>query len=329
MQAKKEDNKSKRVVFVTGASGGLGTELVKALLAEGDEVRCLIHTKETLVHMPVGIIPFVGNLNDERVLVEACDGADTVFHLAAIVREARVRTDELMHVNLEGTKNLLAACKRSKVRHIIFTSTIDVYGRKRKDMIKESSKLTPTDKYGYSKMLAEREVISSGVPYTILRISTIYGPAFRKSFFKVFKALRANSMIVIGSGQNHLALVSSDDVVEAMVLAENNKASLDKVYNLSDGVTYTQEFLMQLAAKSLDAPKPTRYVNELLVRMLARQRNLESDELRFLTSNRMIDISAIKAGIGFAPKVTVEKGVKELAMMFLEKCKERKAGLLK
>src|SRR5271157_1851741 len=102
MAVKKEE--AKRVVFVTGANGSIGRELVKALIDEGDEVRGLIRTRGMINQLPAGTIPFVGNLSDGHVLDEACEGADTVFHLAAITREARSNTGELMRSNVDGTR---------------------------------------------------------------------------------------------------------------------------------------------------------------------------------------------------------------------------------
>jgi nucleoside-diphosphate-sugar epimerase len=322
MPAKKDA--AKRVVFVTGANGSLGRELVKALIDEGDEVRGLIRTRSMINQLPAGTIPFVGNLADTHVLDEACDGAEMVFHLAAIAREAKSNAGEIMRSNVDGTRNLLEVCKRNKVKRIIFSSTINVYGRKRSELLKETSLMNPTDKYGYSKMIAEQDIIASGVPYTILRIATVYGVGTKTSFFKIFRAIREGNIAIIGSGRNNLALVHSSDLTRAMLMVENDPASKNKVYNVSDGEAHTQESLIELAAKLLGVTKPIGHVNELIVRMLARQRDLESDELRFLTSNRMVDISRIREDLGFEPKVTIEEGGKELVDLFLEKEKEKR-----
>ena len=316
MAAKKEG--TGRVVFVTGANGSIGRELVKALIDQGDEVRGLIRVKSMITQLPAGTIPFVGNLVDTHVLDEACEGADVVFHLAAIAREAGAKPGELMRSNVDGTRNLLDACKKAKVKRLIFTSTINVYGRKRADVLKENSAPAPTDKYGYSKMISEQDIAASGVPYTILRIATVYGPKTKTSFFKIFRAVKEGNMMIIGDGQNHLSLIHSDDLTRAMLLVENEPASRNKIYNVSDGVAHTQDSLVTLAAKLMGAPKPTRHVNEFIVKMLARQRNLESDELRFLTSNRVVDTGRIRSDLGFEPKVMIEQGGKELVDLFIK-----------
>ncbi len=304
-------------VLVTGATGRIGQNMIRALLAEGNTVRALVVRREETSKLPAGVVPFVGHLNDLHVLDEACSGVDIVFHLAAIVGESKSTMDELIRVNVEGTANLLKVCKKNNIKHFIFASTQDVYGRKRSEPLQESSKAMPTDKYGHSKMLAEHEIENCGVPYTILRMPTIYGPGFDHSFFKVLKALQEDKIVIIGNGKNHLSLIHIVDVVNAMMLIKDNpEISTNKVYNVSDGGIYTQEGLVDLAAELMKLPKPRRHVQEFLVRMLARSRGLDSDELRFMTSDRVLDISRIKVELKYKPSVEIRKGVMDTINRF-------------
>lgn len=320
----RKEGTRRKVVFVTGAHGNLGMELVKALLKEGNTVRALIRSNIHTSHMPPGTIPFLGNVEDRHVLDSACEGADVVYHLAAVFKAEKHMMAELMRVNVDGTRNVVEACKKNGVKHLIFASTDDVYDTKSGETLKETTQPMPRDKYGYSKLLAEKEIISSGVPYTILRICTIYGPPFKQSFFKIFRAIHEGKIVVIGSGKNHLTLVHSDDVVRALLLVKNDNRSINKIYNLGDGVAYTQQQLFDTAAKMMGVPAPKRHVTELLVRVLAKQRRLESDELRFLTANRVLDISKISSELGFEPKVKMEQGGKELVDLFIETCGKRR-----
>jgi nucleoside-diphosphate-sugar epimerase len=307
-------------VLVTGATGRLGRAVVKELVASGSMVRALMMKNEDVKLLAPGTVPFIGHLNETQVLHEACKGADVVFHFAGIVNSSASTAEEMMGVNVEGTKHVLEACIKNKVKHFIFSSSVDVYGRTRKGTLNEESQLMPTDKYGHSKMLAEQEIMKSGVPYTILRMANIYGPGFEYSFFKVFRAVKEGKMVIIGSGRNHMTLVHISDVVRAFMLVKQNpEVSIGKVYNLSDGNIYTQEGLVNFAAELLNAQKPKSHVQEFLVRMLARSRNLDSDELRFLTSDRIIDISRIKKDLGFVPQTDLRTGGKEAVSDFLNK----------
>ncbi|MDE1854730.1 MAG: NAD(P)-dependent oxidoreductase [Candidatus Micrarchaeota archaeon] len=311
-------------VFVTGATGRLGRATVKALIASGSTVKALVINKDDVKHLATGAIPFIGTLNDASVVDEACAGADTVFHFAAIVHAARSTAEEVMDANVEGTKSLLESCKKNKVKQFIFTSSIDVYGRKRQGTLTEESKPLPTDKYGYSKMIAEQEIVASGVPYTILRMANVYGPGFEHSFFKVFRAVNEGKMVIIGKGDNHMALIHVQDVVKALMLVkENPRVSVGKVYNIGDGAVYTQEGLVNTVADMLGVQRPTRHVAEVLVRMLAKSRGLDSDELRFLTSDRVIDIGRIKRELGFEPDMDIKTGGREMINEFLNKTRTK------
>ncbi|MGA3020714.1 MAG: NAD(P)-dependent oxidoreductase [Candidatus Micrarchaeales archaeon] len=316
-------NTGNETVLVTGATGRLGRRLVNRFIDRGDTVRALVIGKDEINSLTPGVIPFIGTLNDVHVLDDACRGADIVLHLAAALGETKAMTGELVRVNVEGTHRLLESCKKNDVKQILFTSTVDVYGRKRKGTLNEESSLIPTDKYGYSKMLAEHEIMRSGVPYTIFRIATIYGPGFEHSFFKMFRVIHEGRTAIIGSGQNHLTMVHVDDVINAIMLAvENPEISIGKIYNVADNTPFTQEELIDLAAKMMNVNKPKKHVSEFLVRMIARQRNLDSDELRFITSDRMIDTSKIEKELKFRTKVEIKDGGKEMVDAFLIRMKK-------
>ncbi len=316
----KKNGKGK-TVFITGGAGRIGRNLIRALQRDGYEVRVLAETKDFMSNMPSGVIPYVGDIGNKKVLMEGFKGVDTVYHLAAIVSEYKAHTNELMRVNVQGTAAVLEACRASGVGHLVFASTVDVYGSNRKDILNEDSRLKPTDKYGYSKMLAEREVekYADKLDYTIFRMAAIYGKEFAASYFKVFKAIKEQKAYLIGDGNNHLALVHIDDVVNAFILADSNRKSSRMIYNLSDGVSYTQQQLFATVAKMLNVDPPTRHISPIVVKLLARSRNLDSDELRFIMSNRLIDIAKLKKELGFKPTVDIKDGAMELVKEFLKK----------
>jgi UDP-glucose 4-epimerase len=307
--------------FVTGGSGKLGRSVIERLLSHGYNVKALVNKKERIVVLPAGVIPIVGDINDSKVLRIGCEDVDFVFHSAAIVSEYRSTTDALIRTNVNGTVTLIDACRDAGVRRLLFPSTIDVYGRVRNTVLDEDSKPMPSDKYGYSKLLAEEEITksSSKVDYTIFRLATVYGDKFEAQFFKMFGAIKQNRFRLIGSGDNHLAIIHIMDLLDALLLAIENPVSIGKIYNLSDGTDYTQKFLINMAADLLRASRPSKNINPIIVKMIAKKHNLDSDELRFITSNRIISIKKIREELGFSPKVDVIKAAKELVAKYSAK----------
>ncbi len=321
-------NKGK-VSFVTGASGRLGKELIKVLIKRGDTVRALVNRKDSIIHLPSGTIPFVGDINDSAILNDACKGVDNVFHLAAIVSEYKVNPMNLMRINVDGTRNVLEACEDNAVSHFIFPSSVDVYGYRRNEILNEDSSLDPQDKYGVSKMLAEQIIqrYKSTVPSTIFRIAVMYGPGFEEQFFKFFDMVRLGKARIIGDGTNTLNLVHVYDVMQAFILASTSKKSIGNVYNLTDGEFHTQRILFNLAADMLKVPRVDSTINRFIAKVLLPYVKINPDEYRFLTSNRQIDISRIKAQLGYKPIVKLDSGAMEMFKTYEKKMKSAKHNI--
>jgi len=143
------------MILITGGTGYVGKELLKSLNA--DDVKILAR-KGSLI--PKNYEAVYGDLMDKDSLVKAVDKVDCVVHLAAVTHARNM--SEFYKINVEGTKNLVEACKNSKVKRFIFISSMAVC---RKYL----------DDYGKSKRDAEEIIKNSGLSYVILRPTMIYG----------------------------------------------------------------------------------------------------------------------------------------------------------
>ena len=314
-----------RTVLVTGANGRLGHALINKLISEGVNVRAIIQENRHMVDMPSKVRLFVGDICDHNVMREAFSGKiNTVYHLAAIVSQNKFSRKEIMRVNLEGTKRIVEESEHCGVGHIIFPSSVDVYGRWRNDVLSEESELRPSDAYGQSKAMAEQFLTNKcGINYTIFRMAAIYGVGFEGSFFKVFSAMTKRKLPIIGDGQNKLSLVHVNDVVDAFITASKTPKSNNNIYNLSDGKEYTQEYLFQFAASMLNVPMPRQHINTLVASALTKLIGADADEFRFITSNRVVDITKIRTELGFKPKIGIREGGRKLVNEFLDKQDEK------
>ena len=149
-------------VLVTGATGFLGRRVVQELLNHQYEVRCLVHTPgRERIFADRSVDVQYGNVLDADALASACQGMESVIHTVAIIRQRRGATFD--QINRQGTANLVAAAKEAGgVRHFIHISALGASN-------------TPGYRYLYSKWQGEREVIDSGLSYTIFRPSLIFG----------------------------------------------------------------------------------------------------------------------------------------------------------
>jgi dihydroflavonol-4-reductase len=172
------------MVVVTGASGLIGNVLVRELVARGQQVRALTHSRKrevSLQEQSVEIVPVgVGNLSE---LERAFEGADVVFHLAAMVSVAPVRTRQMYRVNVRGTQNVIEACRSQDVRQLVYVSSTDALALPPAgSVLSESMPLEPertANGYGRSKARATTKVLDAalqGLDAVVLYPSSVVGP---------------------------------------------------------------------------------------------------------------------------------------------------------
>src|SRR5262245_33179783 len=160
-------------IAITGASGYLGTVLIRSHLARGDVVRALLRPSSQ-PPADARVRVFRGDLcRPDEIPVEFLENADAVYHCAA-----ELAREELMHaVNVEGTR-ALAARARGRVGHWVQVSTVAVYGRPGTGAMTEASPLCPADSYAKTKAEAEAAVTEASrgeFGCSVLRASAIYG----------------------------------------------------------------------------------------------------------------------------------------------------------
>jgi dihydroflavonol-4-reductase len=213
--------------LVTGGTGFVGAHVVRALLARGREVRCLVRAgspRDNLAGLPVEIVP--GDLNDPASLSRACAGADIVYHVAADYRLYARDPREIYRANVDGTKALLRAAGDAGVTRFIHTSSVGALG-----LTNDGSPATETTPvtldgvvghYKKSKFLAEREAdaaVAAGLPVVIVNPSTPIGeydikPTPTGQVIVDFLARRMPAYVRTG-----LNLIDAKDVAEGHLLA--------------------------------------------------------------------------------------------------------------
>lgn len=318
---------------VTGGSGRLGRYLVKALLERGEQVRVLQHAGRK-ADFPEGVEAVQGDLLDRASLESAVDGADYVYHLAAIV-DPGAPYDRLLDVNYHGTRNLLEAC-RSRAYHMqrfVFISSISVYGKDPAEIpADEETAENPTDNYGRSKLLAEQAVgqYAEKVPYVILRPGVIYAPGFDEAYLPVLKALEHGKMRIVGSGDNSIPFIHASDVVRAMLLASRAEKAVGDKYVIAPAERKTQKQVFEIACRCLGVRPPGAHISAWLAKLnlkFARlagaisgsRPKITEEYIDILASNRVFRTDKAKEDLGFEPKVALEDGIREMVDYYRSK----------
>lgn len=237
-------------IFVTGGTGFVGSHLVDALLERGHDVVCLARdpgkAQRIFPAAPPTLSVVTGRLDDARALEEGCDGVDAVFHLAGIVA-ARNRA-EFMHVNGEATATLAKIAGRTAPRlaNFVYVSSLAACGPcRRGHPHTESSPPQPVSHYGWSKLAGEEAVRREGIPWTVIRPPTVYGPRDAE-VLKVFKIARLGIAPVFGRGNQENSFVFAPDLAEALTSCLHPDAAEKTYFTCHEEVRTQRELAVEI-----------------------------------------------------------------------------------
>jgi UDP-glucose 4-epimerase len=304
-----------RRILVTGGAGFIGSHLVSLLLKQGCKVTVLDNLSTGKLENLRGCLndsgfKFVkGDLRNRRDLEEAVRGVDAVFHLAAItsVPYSVKHPNVTMKVNVEGTRKLLEACLRGRVKSFIYVSSCAVYGEPKYLPIDEKHPTKPISPYAESKLKAERICRdfqeAHGLKTTVLRPFNVYGPGMRSDQYggvvaRFIERLRLGKPpIIYGDGEQTRDFIHVEDAVRAMILALDNEETAGRTFNVATGTPTSINRLAQLLIDLFGAKgiKP-------------KHRKPRIGDVKYSYA----DIREAKAILGFEPKISLRDGLSTL-----------------
>ena len=282
------------LVLVTGATGFLGRRVVREIIERGDTVRCLVHTpgKERIFfHRDVEV--HYGSIREPASLSDAFYDVEAVVHLVGIIR--RKRPDSFEGVHREGTANVLTAAKEVGVRHFLHVSAIG----------SANDKNYP---YFYSKWLGEREVIESGIPYTIFRPSILYGEG--DEFLNSLAGLvRLFPLVpVIGSGNNRMQPLAADDLARCIADTLNRGDLKGRTLEIGGPERLNYNELVSEVAKAMGKRRskihlPTwlAYAAAAVTQRLLTRAPITTDQIKMLDVRNVANLSEVERIFGFTP----------------------------
>lgn len=224
-------------ILVTGGTGFIGGRLVEKLILEcnASSVRVLVRNfsrVSRIARFPVNMI--AGDITNPGEVEKAVSGCDVVFHCAW-----EVQSNEILErkINVQGTKNVLEAAKRTDVSRMVHLSTVLVYGSLPDGDFDETTPCRPANAYAKANLEAERLVLSYtkryGLPAVVLQPTIVYGPFGRAWTIGVLKQLKRGRVILVNGGQGFCNAIYVDDMVNAMLLAAVKEKAIGEVFLIS------------------------------------------------------------------------------------------------
>jgi UDP-N-acetylglucosamine/UDP-N-acetyl-alpha-D-glucosaminouronate 4-epimerase len=297
-------------VLVTGGGGFIGSNLVRALLERGDDVRVLDNfstgNRDNLDGLAVEVVE--GELRSYERVHNAVRGVELVFHLGALGSVPRSVQDPLTSsaVNVEGTLNVLLAARDEGVRRVVYTSSSSVYGSRRELPVTEALAPDPISPYGVAKLAAERYCVSFSRVYesfesVVVRYFNVFGP--RQSPHSQYAAViplfitaiaEGRPVVIDGDGEQRRDFTYVDNVVEGTLRAGDVSAANGRVLNIA-----------------ASAPASVNEVAEKVGRVLGAEVRKEHGPPRAGDiRDSWADISAARDLLDWEPAVDLEEGLR-------------------
>lgn len=239
-------------VLVTGATGFIGTHLVRRLLADGAKVRCLVREPSKFPEDFKRTCEMIqGDLANTNALLKAVDGVTVVFHCAGNVKSWDERA-AYFEANVDGVENLLQAISSANpgLHRLVHLSTVDVYGFPALPCSELADTFGGGFGYGESKLRGEgvvrRLCMKKNISFTIIRPTNVIGPG-SQFIERIGTALQSGLMLKINGGCANAGLVHVDTLVDHLVWAARADVADGESYNVRDAYDVTwAEFISAL-----------------------------------------------------------------------------------
>ena len=314
---------SLRRVLVTGASGFLGSHVVRSLVAQGVAVHAQGRDEARLsFHGNVRV--FRCGLTESLALAQAASGCDAVVHAAALSAPWGVRQD-FIEANIIGTANVIAAARASGVRRLVHVSSPAVIFTGRDQILVNDSAPYASNsgsEYARTKRAAEELVraASADLETVIIRPKAIYGAGDRALVPRLARAARRGALPQIGAGTNLVDVTHVDDVVRAAECALVTDRGLGDSFLITGGEHVPLWAMIRELLSGIGLPAPSRTISlrvalvaagamEAVAAITRREPTLTRYSAQILARTQTYDISRARELLGYAPRVSSGDGL--------------------
>lgn len=310
-------------IGLSGATGFIGSALLKKLDSNAYRARRLLHRPDPGLHQPDDCV--VGDIGPATEWRHALEGVDCVVHLAARTHILNEHSPDSLaayrRINVEGTGNLARQAVRAGVRRFIFLSSIKVNGESTADQpYRETDTPAPIDAYGISKLEAEnvlRDICScSAMELVIVRPPLVYGPGVKGNFLRLMQLIQRGIPLPLASVNNRRSLIHVENLADAICSCLETPAAAGQTFLASDhdeGIATST--MITLLGEGLNRPArlfpfPPRLL-QLAGAMLG-----QSATIARLTGSLSVNATHLRNVTGWRSRIPLDQGLIETAQWY-------------
>ncbi len=322
-------------ILISGATGFLGSHLVRFLVQEGHTVSALVRTTSEVGELETlgAHLLYNDNAHDPEsfnAIFSQEHDFDAVYHLASLLTLAKLKYDDYWAINVEVTRNLLeASLNFPSLKAFVYCSSVGVIGELPEIPANEDSRCAPDNDYGRTKYEAECLVreYADRLPVCSVRPAWVYGPGDTRTF-KFFRMVARSRFFMIGDGKTRISPVYVEDVVQGLILcAEQIEKTRGGIFIVSGKESVALQALVENIAKEagskiLPFRLPGAVANiaacacETICAYLGVEPIIHSSRLNFFFRNQAFDISKIRETTGYAPQIDLSEGIKRTVQWY-------------
>ncbi len=316
------------VVLVTGASGFIGSHLVKRCLQDGYAVKALVRKGNACIAglQKEGVEVVEGDIRDAGAVNRAVNGCDLVFHVAALTSDWGALKD-FIDINIGGTRHVCEAVLMYQVKRLVYVSTYESFNHFRHERVNEETPYAiqnlpyPDTKIGANEIVWN--YIGLGIKASLVYPVWVYGPGDRTLFPLLADGIRRRQLFY-WSHRAPISLVYIDNLVDLLMHAAVHPDAVGEGFLACDGEAITFEGVCERIAAKIHAKPPSLYLPFNLVYRLAgmleaffriirssKRPLLTRHAVTLLASRAVVDSSKARRVLGWSPRVGLEDGIRQ------------------
>ena len=303
-------------VLVTGASGFIGSELVRSLGESHYKVRAAVRSLRNTSLAAVELCE-CGHIGTDTTWDECLTGVDVVVHLAGrvhIMDKQDAQDDAaFLKANVAATMHLIEAAVSKSIKRFIYLSSVKVNGEESAQLpFTEQMQVAPKDSYAQSKLIAEKELLEFATQHdievVIIRPPLVYGPAAKGNFAALLQVVAKGIPLPLKAIKNQRSMVSVFNLCDLIKVCLDHPAAAGEIFLVSDGADVSTPELIRVMAQAMNLKPRLFYVPVFLLKSAAVLCGKFAMAQR-LCGNLQVDISKARQRLQWSPPLSLKEGI--------------------